>query len=129
MSDLERNFTRGSNEQKQHFTELIQKVSTYVQKSVLLRDLPRLDGNHKHFVTTKRKQALVRQTIVPLQKEGQGLMLTVDRWPQASKNSRKWLWGSKKDLNWSYRTSKHLGTFLLLKISPQNVPIPQMFLK
>ena len=34
-------------------------------------------------------------------------------WPQASKNSPKQLWASKKDLNWSYRPSKLFETFLL----------------
>ena len=43
----------------------------------------------------------------------QGLALTVVQWPQASKKLPKWLRASKKDLYWSYRASKHLGTFLL----------------
>ena len=49
-------------------------------------------------------------------------MLRVNLWPQANKNSQKQLRASKKVLNWSYRTSKHLETFLLksfpLRMSP-----------
>ena len=36
-------------------------------------------------------------------------------------NSPKQLWASKKDFNWSYRASKHYGTFLLNKFSLKNV--------
>ena len=40
-------------------------------------------------------------------------MLRVNLWPQASKYSQKQLRASKKDLNWSYRASKHLETSAL----------------
>ena len=43
----------------------------------------------------------------------QGSTLRVNLWPQASRNSPKQLRASKKDLNWPYRASKHLETFLL----------------
>ena len=49
-------------------------------------------------------------------------MLTVNRWPQASKNSQNVFGPVKKDLNWSNMAGKHLETFLLTsfpsKISP-----------
>ena len=52
----------------------------------------------------------------------QGSTLRVNLWPQASKNSQKQIRASKKDLNWSYRATKHLETFLLksfpLRMSP-----------
>ena len=43
----------------------------------------------------------------------QGSTLRVNIWPQASKNSQKKFWPVKKDLNWSYKVSKHLEVFLL----------------
>ena len=49
-------------------------------------------------------------------------MLRVILWPQASKNSPKQLRASKKDLNWSYRPSKHLETFLLKSFSLRMSP-------
>ena len=49
-------------------------------------------------------------------------MLRVNLWPQASKNSPKQLRASKKDLNWSYRPSKHLETFLLKSSPPRMSP-------
>ena len=55
----------------------------------------------------------------------QGSTLRVNLWPQASKNSPKQLWGvrvSKKDLNWSYRPSKHLETFLFKSFPPRMSP-------
>ena len=38
------------------FTELRQKVGMYIQMSVILMDVSGLDGNHKLFVTKKRKK-------------------------------------------------------------------------
>ena len=48
-------FTMGPNEQNQHFIELRQKVGTYIQKIVLLRGLPSLDGKNEHFFLTFKK--------------------------------------------------------------------------
>ena len=45
----------GPIEQNQHFTELRQQVSIYMQNLVLLRGFPCLEGNHKLFATRKRK--------------------------------------------------------------------------
>ena len=69
---------------------------------------------------------LYSQFIIPkISNIPQGSTLRVNLWPhaaQASKNSQKQLRPVKKDLNWSYRASKHLETFLLksfpLKMSP-----------
>ena len=47
----------GPKEQNQHFTELRQKVSIYIQKLVLLKCLSSLDGKHNRFVAKKRKNA------------------------------------------------------------------------
>ena len=49
-------------------------------------------------------------------------MLRVNLWPQASKNSQLQLRASKRDLNWSYRASKHLETFLLKSFPPGMSP-------
>ena len=46
----------GPNEQNQHLTELRQKAGIYVQKLMLQRDLPSLDGKHNLFVTKKEKK-------------------------------------------------------------------------
>ena len=58
----------------------------------------------------------------PLKYKMQGSTLRVNLWPQASKNSQKQLRASKKDLNWSYRASKHLETFLLKSFPPRMSP-------
>ena len=52
----------------------------------------------------------------------QGSTLRVNLWPQASRNSQKQLRASKKDLNWSYRPSKHFETFLLKSFPPRMSP-------
>ena len=56
-----------------------------------------------------------------LHQHQQGSMLTVVLWPQASKDFPKWLRATKKDLNWSYMASKHLGT-RVNKFPLKNVP-------
>ena len=62
------NFTKGPNEQNQHFAELRQKlhVRLYIHEVVLLRFLPSLDIKLECFVTKNGKsgcQTRVRQTI------------------------------------------------------------------
>ena len=51
----------GPNEQNQLFAELSQAVClyTYLNNLVLLRDMPSLCGEHKHFVTKNKKEKTV----------------------------------------------------------------------
>ena len=65
---------------------------------------------------------LSSQSSPSFKRQLQGSTLRVNLWPQASKNSPKQLRASKKDLNWSYRPSKHLETFLLKSFPPRMFP-------
>ena len=76
----------------------------------------------KSLINTSLRQVTTWFCDISHDIKSQGSTLRVNLWPQASKNSPKQRRASKKDLNWSYRPSKNLETFLLKSFPPRMSP-------